>query len=313
VANRKNISVVIPVYNEEAVLPDLTRRLAIAADNADFDFEFVFVSDGSTDNSLGVLLALADKDKRIKIIELSRNFGHQIAISAGIDYVDSDAMILMDADLEDKPEDISKLIDKWRQGFDVVYVVRKCRKASFFKNICFAIFHRLNKYLSEVPLEPTGIFGLMDKKVIREIKQLREKSRYIPGLRSWVGFKQVSLTLERGERYDKKPRVGFGKLFNLALNSYFSFSKKPMRLAASMGFIFSFVSFIATLFIVIFQFLFKFKVSGWASLAAIILFVSSLQFACIGIMGEYISRIFDEAKERPLYIINKIYENKEVV
>lgn len=306
--DRKKVSVVIPVYNEQGILLDLKNRLANAANNKPFDFEFVFINDGSTDNSLEILLGLAEKDKRVKIIDLSRNFGHQIAISAGIDYVDSDAVILMDADLEDKPEDLPKLLDKWQEGYDVVYVIRKSRKVSLIKNICFKIFHLLNKYISEVNLEPAGIFGLMNRQVIQEIKRLKEKNRYIPGLRSWVGFKQTSLTLERGKRYDEKPRVSIGRLFNLALNSYFSFSQKPMRLTASLGFVFSSVSFVAALFIVIFQFVFRFKVSGWASLATIILFVSSMQFACIAIMGEYISRIFDEAKDRPLYIINKIYE-----
>jgi dolichol-phosphate mannosyltransferase len=213
----------------------------------------------------------------------------------------------MDADMEDRPEDLPKLIEKWLEGFDVVYAIRKLRKVSFFKDLLFSAFHSLNKVFSEIPMEPTGIFGLMDKKVVNEIKLLGERNRYIPGLRSWVGFKQTSIALERGKRYDGKSRVRLAKLFNLALNSYFSFSKKPMRLAAFLGFFLSFLSFTAALVIVIFQLVVKFKVSGWASLATILLFVSSMQFVCLGVMGEYVGRIFDEVKERPLYIVKKTY------
>ncbi len=299
----KKISVIIPIYNEAGIIKELIRRLKSVVKNLPFEFEFIFVNDGSKDASLDVLLESGRSDESIRVINLSRNFGHQQAISAGMDYTESDAIILMDADMEDSPEDLPLFISKWQEGFDVVYAIRKSRKVSLLKNLCFRIFHSLNKVFSEVPMEPTGIFGLMDRRVADEIKRLREKNRYIPGLRSWVGFKQIGVVLNRGERYDGSPRVTFPKLVSLAMNSYFAFSKRPMRIAAFLGFFLSFFSFAGLLFVIGFQLLMKFRVSGWASLAALILFISSVQFACIAIMGEYIGRIFDEAKERPLYIV----------
>jgi len=306
----KTISIVIPIYNEEYILRELINKLGSSVRELPFSFELVFINDGSCDNSLNILLDISNEDRRVRIIDLSRNFGHQQAISAGIDHVDSDAVILMDADMEDDPEDLPLLINKWQEGYDVVYAVRKSRKVSVLKNACFHLFHSLNKFFSDVPVENAGIFGIMDRKVINEIKRLKEKSRYIPGLRSWVGFKQTSVVLERGKRYDAKSRVHFSKLINLACNSYFGFSKKPIRLASFFGFLFSFVSFIAALFVVIFQLVFRFRVSGWASLATILLFVSSMQFICIGVMGEYIGRIFDEVKDRPLYVVRGVYGKK---
>jgi dolichol-phosphate mannosyltransferase len=303
----KKISVVIPIYNESKIIKELSDKLKEVAGKSVFEFEWIFVNDGSSDNSLEILINLSKDDTRIKIIDLSRNFGHQQAISAGMDFADADAVILMDADLEDRPEDLPQLISKWQEGFDVVYAIRKSRQVSYFRKICFSAFHFFNKLLSEVPMEPTGIFGLMDRRVVDEIKRLEEKNRYIPGLRSWVGFRQASIILERGKRYDLRPRVTFSKLVSLAMNSYFAFSKRPMRIAAFLGFFLSFVSFAGLLFVIAFQMIMKFKVSGWASLAALILFISSMQFVCIGIMGEYIGRIFDEAKERPLYIVRDTY------
>jgi dolichol-phosphate mannosyltransferase len=305
--NKKKILIVIPVFNEEYILKKLVEKLESVTGNLGFNFEFVFVNDGSTDGSLSVLLDLKKSNEQISIIDLSRNFGHQIALTAGIDHSDADAVILMDADLEDRPEDLAALIAKWQQGFDVVYAVRKNRKVSFLKNICFELFHSLNKLISESPTEASGIFAIMDRRIVEQIKKLREQNRYIPGLRSWVGFKQTSIILERGERYDKKPRVSFFRLVRLALDSYFSFSKKPLRLASLLGISLGLVSLASVIFILIFQLVYKFKVPGWASIMVIFLFISGMQFICLGIIGEYVGRIFDEARNRPLYVVKNIY------
>jgi dolichol-phosphate mannosyltransferase len=305
--NKKIISIIIPIYNEENIIKYLIQRLQSTVDRLDFNFEFIFVNDGSSDNSLELLTDLMKTDKRIKIVDLSRNFGQQMALTAGIDYAKGDAVILMDSDMEDKPEDIAKFLEKWREGYEVVYAIRKERKVSFLKKICFGIFHVLNKMLSEVPMEPAGIFGLINRRAVEKLKNLKEQARFIPGLRSWVGFRQVGIELERGERYDQKPRVNFGKLVILALNSYFSFSKKPLMLASLLGIFLSFLSFSAAILIIIFRFAMKFKVPGWASMVVIILFIASMQFICIGIIGEYIGRIFDEVKRRPLYIVDNLY------
>lgn len=308
--NKKKVSIVIPIFNEEEIIQPLLERLNSVLKDTNYKFDFIFVNDGSTDGSLQILFNLAKQDKKIKIIDLSRNFGQQLALSAGIDYSDSDAVVLMDADMEDNPEDLVKFLNKWEEGYDVVYAIRKKRKTSIFKKVCFNAFYFLNKFLSEVPLAPSGIFGLMDKKVVDKMRILKEHSRFIPGLRSWVGFKQTGIELERGQRYDRKARVSFGSLIVLAFNSYFSFSKKPLLIASALGIFLSFASFFVAILIIIFQLAMKFKVPGWASLVSIILFISGLQFICFGIMGEYIGRIFEETKGRPLYIIKDIYDSE---
>lgn len=309
--NNKIISVVVPIYNEEAILAELLKRLHSVAAETNFEFEFIFVNDASSDNSLKVLLDRARQDQRIKVVDLSRNFGHQLALTAGIDYSRGDAVILMDADMEDDPDDILKFVQKWLEGFDVVYAIRSKRRDSIFRKACFGIFYHLNKLLSDLPMDPAGIFGLMDRKVVEKLKILREHSRFIPGLRSWVGFRQIGIEIERGQRYDRKPRISFSKLVTLAMNSYISFSKKPLIIASFLGFFLSFASFVGGVFIVVFQLVLKFKVSGWASIVAILLFVSGMQFVCLGIIGEYIGRILDETQKRPLYIVNNLYGIKE--
>lgn len=304
---KKFVSIVIPIYNEEKIIKQLYSALESVIKKFDFGFEAIFVNDGSSDNSLAVMKTLLEGEKNIKIIDLSRNFGQQLAVSAGLDYAGGDAVIVMDADMEDNPQDTSKFIEKWLEGYDVVYAIRSKRKVSLIRKFCFAAFHSLNKFLSEVPTEPAGIFCLMDRKVVEKINDMQEKNRFIPGLRSWVGFRQIGIELKRDSRYDSKSRVTFIKLISLAFNSYFSFSKKPLRLASILGIIFSAVSFLGAILIIVFQLIMKFKVPGWASIVAIILLISGMQFICLGIMGEYIGRIFDESKRRPLYIVNDLY------
>lgn len=304
---KKLISVIISVYNEENIVKRLTDALELMASSVFYDFEYIFINDGSCDHSLETLLELAKNNQRIKIIDLSRNFGHQLAITAGIDYAKGDAVVLMDADMEDNPQDILKFLKKWEDGFDVAYAIRAKRRTGLARKICFALFHYLNRLLSGIPVEAAGIFGLMDKKVVEEMKLLKEEGRYIPGLRSWVGFRQIGIELERGGRYDQRPRVHFGKLLTLALNSYFSFSKKPLKLASLLGIFLSFLSFLSAILILLFQLFMKFKVPGWASLVVIVLFIGGVQFICLGIMSEYLGRIFDEVRGRPLYIVRKAY------
>ncbi|MDO9543371.1 MAG: glycosyltransferase family 2 protein [Kiritimatiellia bacterium] len=308
---KKTISVVIPIYNEQDIIARLMGQLKQTTSNLNYDFEFIFVNDGSSDNTLSVLIDLQNQDEHIKIIDLSRNFGQQVAISAGIDYSNQDAVVLMDADLEDCPHDIPKFIEKWEQGYDVVYALRKKRKTSVFRNICFYAFHSLNRLLSDIPIEPSGIFGLMDKRVVERLKAFPERKRYFPGLRNWVGFKQTGVVVDRGARYDAKPRVSFARLVGLALDGYFSFSNKPLKVASLLGIFFSFLTLISAILIVILKFVTNFKVPGWASMIVIILFISSMQFVCIGIIGEYLGRMYDEIKGRPLYIINGLYGLRE--
>ncbi|MBI5181714.1 MAG: glycosyltransferase family 2 protein [Nitrospirae bacterium] len=300
------ISLVIPVFNEEKVLEHLYKIICDLVDKREETFEVIFVNDGSSDRSLNILLNIYKTDSRIKIIDLSRNFGHQSALTAGIDFAAGDAVILMDADLEDTPNTIHDFLEFWKKGYDVVYAIRRNRKVGIIKKIFFKLFHRINAAISEISMpDAAGIFALMDKKVVEMIRQIPEKNRYIPGLRAWVGLNQIGIEVDRSERYDKNPRVSILKLVKLALDSYVSFSKIPLQIASFFGFFFSLISFIAILLVILLELTVGFSVKGWASIIIIILFVAGIQLITIGIIGEYIGRILDETKNRPVYLVKQ--------
>lgn len=304
---QKEISIIIPIYNEEAVLDNLYSRLCKITDPREERFIFLFVNDGSKDNSLDKLLQIRQKDNRVHIIELARNFGQQYALTAGLDDAQGDAVILMDADMEDSPEDILKFLEKWHQGYHVVYSIRKSRRTSFLKNILFSIFHKINAKLSEIPMEATGTFSLMDRAVLERMKGLREHTRYLPGLRTWVGFRQIGVELDRGARYDSSSRVSLGRLYALALDSFISFSGELLSFPFLFGIVLCSVSSLAMIVVVILKILWHSGPWGWASLICTMLILSGLQFAFIGLVGEYVSRILMEVKNRPLYIIKQKY------
>ncbi|MBI5196793.1 MAG: glycosyltransferase family 2 protein [Nitrospirae bacterium] len=304
---RKKVSVVIPVFNEEAVLQTLYDRLAKVAEARHEEFEFIFVNDGSTDGSLNKLIELNSQDKRVCIIDLARNFSHQNALTAGIDEADGDAVILMDADLEDQPEDILKFLDKWNEGYQVVYAVRRSRKVSLLKSLIFKMFHMLNKKISNIDMQIAGIFGLMDHVVVEQMKRISEHNRYIPGLRNWIGFNQTGVEVDRGARYDAKPRMTLYRLYRLAFDSFTSFSDVLLSLPLHLGIILSALSLLSIVIIFIFKVFFDIGPWGWPSLVSIILLLAGLQFFFIGLIGEFISRIFFEVKKRPLYIIKRKY------
>lgn len=301
------ISLVIPVFNEEKVLDVLYKKICNIATKQKEVFEIIFINDGSSDKSLEKLLDMHKLDSRVKIIDLSRNFGHQNALTAGINFATGDAVILMDADLEDPPDVIFDFLEYWQRGYDVVYAIRKKRKVGVIKKIFFTLYHKINTMISEIPmLDATGIFALMDKKVVEMMKIIPEKNRYIPGLRSWVGFKQIGIEVERGERYDKTPRVSILKLIKLAFDSYISFSKIPLKIASFFGIFFSFLSFIGVFIIIFLKLTIGFLIRGWASIIVLILFAAGMQLITIGIIGEYIGRILDETKNRPVYIVKQV-------
>jgi glycosyltransferase involved in cell wall biosynthesis len=298
----KKITIAIPVFNEAAVLEKLHERLAAVADGSNHEFEFLFVNDGSSDDTLVKLTALSGKDQRVRIIDLTRNFGQQPALAAAIDRAQGDAVVLLDADLEDRPEDIAQLITAWEQGNEVVYAERGKRHVGFFKGLLFKLYHGLNAKL-DMDMPSAGSFGLMDRRVIDIIKAMPEHNRYLPGLRSWAGFRQQGVSLDRGERYDNKPRVSFLRLLSLAVNSYVSFTKLPLKLASLVGLAMSLVGFGAIVFIIVYQIWLGFAVSGWASLMVTVIFASGIQLLCLGILGEYIGHILDETKGRPNYLV----------
>jgi polyisoprenyl-phosphate glycosyltransferase len=298
------LSIVVPVFNEEKGLGLLFEKLRAAVAGLSCDIEFIFVNDGSRDGSLYLLGELHQMDPRVKVIDLSRNFGHQNALCAGIDHAGGDAVVLMDADMEDDPGAIPLFVNSWQQGNLVVYARRGERSVPWFRGIFFRLFHWANKMMSSIPVEASGTFCLMDRKVVDHLKALKERNRYIPGLRSWVGFKQAGIDLVRGPRYDKCSRVKFGGLFKLALDSFTAFSTAPLQVSMMLGIVFSLASFVGIGIVVFMKVVVKTAIVGWASTICVILLAAGVQLICLWLQGEYLSRIFTEVKDRPNYIIN---------
>ncbi len=302
--NKKKISIVIPIYNEAEVLAELCAQLAKVAQGHRYEFEFIFVNDGSNDDSIVRLFALSHKDPRIIGVDLSRNYGQHPALTAGIEQASGDAVILMDADFEDNPEHINQLLAAWDEGFDVVYALRGKRKSSLLRQVGSWIFHQINSRLEyEIPM--AGTFSLMDRSVADALRLMPERNRYIPGLRTIVGFKQKGIVLERGARYDQRPRVSVTRLARLAVLSWISFSKLPLKILTFTGLFLCFVSFAATGGIVFYQIVMRFSIPGWASLIVTIAFTSGIQLLSLGILGEYIGQILDEVKARPIYLVRQ--------
>ncbi|MFC1701113.1 glycosyltransferase family 2 protein [Patescibacteria group bacterium] len=306
--NQLKLSVVIPVYNEKEVLPVIFTRVRSVLNLLNLDYEVIFVNDGSNDDSSEILKNFYSTDNRFKMISFSRNFGHQIAVSAGLNFVKGDIVVVMDADLQDPPEVIPDLIEKWKQDYQVVYAIRKRRKENILKKIAYRVYYQLLHRLADIniPLD-TGDFCLMDCKVVNLINSLPERTRFIRGLRSWVGFKQIGVEYERDKRFAGKPKYTIRKLFSLALDGLISFSEAPLKIVIVMGFIISGLSLIYTIYAVlsrIFVDVSK-QIPGWATIVVAVMFLGGVQLIIIGLIGEYITRIFNEVKCRPLYILNE--------
>lgn len=298
-------SIIVPVYNEELVLSHTYERLAKVMNLVSGDYELIFINDGSSDNTDNIIKDLCKKDSRIKLLNFSRNFGHQIAISAGIDFASGDAAIIIDADLQDPPEVIPEMIKKWQEGYEVVHGKRIKRKGeTLFKKITAFLFYRLLKNLTSFDIAvDAGDFRLIDKKVYETIKNMHEKSRYMRGLFSWVGYKQTFVEYVRDERFAGETKYPLRKMVQFALDAVTSFSYKPLRVASYIGFLLSCVSFLY-LIVVIYQRLFtNTTITGWTSVIAVNLFFFGIVLIILGIIGEYIGRIYEESKDRPLYIL----------
>lgn len=307
----RSVSLVIPLYNEEAVLPALYERLVAVLAALDGDEalgcrvrEIVFVNDGSRDGTLDRLRLLAEADPRVVALHLSRNFGHQAAITAGLDAARGDAIILMDGDLQDPPEVIPELLRSWREGNDVVVARRRSRQERGLRGAAFRLFHRLFGLVSDFPIEAdAGIFGLLDRRAANELIRLQERNRFLPGLRSWVGFRQATVWYDRAARAAGEPQQSFGRLLRYAFDAVFSFSYKPLRLSWLFGFVVSTFAFIYGTILVIMRLLSINVVVGFTTPTVAILFLSGIQLITIGILGEYLGRIYDEIKRRPHYIV----------
>ncbi|WP_010272226.1 glycosyltransferase family 2 protein [Paenibacillus senegalensis] len=300
-------SVVVPMFNEEEVISASYDRLKQVMDGVGEEYELVFVNDGSRDRTLAIISEISDRDPRVKIIDFSRNFGHQVAISAGMDYAQGRAIIVIDADLQDPPEMIPEMIRKWKQGDDVIYGKRLKRKGETpFKKITAKLFYRLLRSLTSVDIPvDTGDFRLIDRKVCDVMGTLKEKNRFIRGMVSWVGFRQSSVEYVREERFAGETKYPLKKMIRFALDAITSFSYKPLRIATYIGFFVSLSSFIYLL-IVLYQRLFTdLTEPGWTSIVAINLLFNGIVLLLLGVIGEYIGRIYDESKGRPLYIVRE--------
>ncbi|MCM3271969.1 glycosyltransferase family 2 protein [Paenibacillus elgii] len=302
-------SVIIPVYNEEAVLYETYRRLKQVMSHTSESYELLFVNDGSRDRSGTIIKEISAWDETVKLINFSRNFGHQIAITAGMDYASGEAVIVIDADLQDPPELILEMIAKWQEGYDVVYAKRLERKGeTFFKKQTARLFYRVLRAATDIsiPLD-TGDFRLIDRKVCDEMKRLPEKSRFVRGLVSWVGFRQTAVEYVRDERLAGVTKYSLKKMIKLSMDGLTSFSFKPLKLASYAGGLLS-LSGLLYLAVVLYFKLFDGKaIAGWHLLAILQLFLTGFMLIMFGLLGEYIGRIYDEARDRPLYIVRECY------
>ncbi len=306
---RPTFSIVVPIWNEEAVIPALYDRVVDVMERTGEPWELICVNDGSQDRSLSMLLALRDEDARVKVLDFSRNFGHQLAITAGADFADGDAVIVMDADLQDPPEVVARMIEQWRAGYEVVYAVRTKREGeTWFKLFTASLFYRVLQSITDVniPLD-AGDFRLMDRRVVLAMRHLRERHRFMRGLSSWVGFKQIGIEYERAERFAGETKYPLRKMMRLALNAITSFSYVPLHLATYLGFAFALLSLIGIVLTVILRLSGNFSFQGQATTLVSVLFLGGIQLIFLGIIGEYLGRIYDEVKGRPLYIVSHAY------
>lgn len=301
-----DFSVVLPVYNEEAVLETLFERLALVCDNLPGSAEIIYVNDGSIDGSEGILCKLAQADHRVKVLSLSRNFGHQSAVTAGLDHACGEVVFVMDSDLQDPPELLPRLLEKLREGYDVVYGIRATRKGNPLKVALYKAFYRVLSLLSRSSIPPdAGDFCAMSRRVVEHLRGLRERSRFIRGLRALVGFRQTGVPYDRPSRLAGSSKYGFGDLVRLALNGLLSSTYVPLRTATVAGFLISGLAFLLGAFYIFRRLTTETPVSGFATLVVLILFLHGVQLLLIGVLGEYLARVFEETKGRPVYIVEK--------
>lgn len=298
------VSVVVPVFNEEALLGELHRRVIAAIEATGESFELVLVDDGSRDGSWAGMEELARRDARVVLVKLARNFGHQIAITAGVDAARGQAVVVMDADLQDPPEIIGEMLARWREGYDVVYG-RRTRRAgeSVFKRATAAAFYRLIRRMTAIDIPAdTGDFRLMSRRVVDVLKQFQERNRFVRGMVAWIGFRQTAIDYERPARTAGETKYPFRKMLRFAADAIFSFSFAPLRIATGLGLVVSALSFTYAVYAVLARVFGWDVVQGWASLMVAVTFLGGVQLISLGIIGEYVGRIYDEAKQRPLYV-----------
>ncbi len=306
----KKISLLIPAYNEHQVLTHLYQRLSkLANDNKSYEFEFLFVNDGSKDNTLDIIKGYAAKDERVSYVNLSRNFGKEIAMIAGLDHVTGDATVILDADLQDPPELIPKMIKFWEDGYDDVYAKRRSREGeTWFKKSSSKLYYQILQKTTHIPIQQdTGDFRLLDRRCVEALREIRESQRYTKGMFSWIGFNKKEITYDRDPRAAGETKWNYRKLFNFAIDGLTSFTTAPLRISSIMGILISLFAFIYIVFLVFRTMLYGTDLAGYPSMMAVILFLGGVQLLSLGIIGEYIGRIFNETKNRPLYFVEEYH------
>lgn len=304
---RPTLSLVLPIFNEEEVLPELRVRLAEFLKAIDLDVEIVFVDDGSKDQSLKALREMAAEEPRYRVLSFSRNFGHQVAITAGIDYARGEAVVVMDADLQDPPEVVLEMVAKWREGYDVVYAKRRSRAGeTWFKLVTARWFYRMFAAMIpiEVPLD-TGDFRLMSRRVVVALRELREVHRFVRGMVSWVGFKQTAVLYDRAGRFAGETKYPLKKMLKFAIDGITSFSILPLRLATYAGALIALGAVGVAIWAVVAHYVFQATVPGWTAVTVLVSLLAAVQLLMIGILGEYVGRIYEQVKQRPLYVLRE--------
>ena len=304
----KKISILIPAYNEQEVLRHLYERLnKLAGETPNYAFEFLFVNDGSRDKTLEIIKTYAAKDHRVAYINLSRNFGKETAMIAGLDHADGDATVIIDADLQDPPELIPQMISYWEQGYDDVFAKRNSRNGeSWFKKATSTAFYKILQRSTHIPIQQdTGDFRLLDKRCVLALREFRESQRYTKGMFSWIGYKKKEIGYDRDPRFAGETKWNYFKLINLAIDGITSFTTAPLRISSVLGILVSICAFIYIMYLVVRTIFFGTDLAGYPSMMAVILFLGGVQLLSLGVIGEYIGRIFNESKNRPLYFIEE--------
>lgn len=311
-STKKTISVLIPAYNEAEVLRHLYERLGkIAIDTPKYEFEFLFINDGSRDQTLEIIKKYAKDDKRIAYVNLSRNFGKETAMIAGLDHVTGDATVIIDADLQDPPELIPNMIEYWEEGYDDVYARRNSRQGeTWLKKASSTVFYSVLQKSTRIPIQQdTGDFRLLDRRCVEALKQFRESQRYTKGMFSWIGYKKKEITYDRDPRFAGQTKWNYFKLLDLAIEGIVSFTTAPLRWSSIFGILVSIAAFIYIVYLVTRTIFFGTDLAGYPSMMAVILFLGGVQLLSLGIIGEYIARIFTETKHRPLYFVEEYHKS----
>lgn len=311
---KKVVSYIFPIYNEEGTIPLLYKTISeLITSHSKYNYQLIFVNDGSRDTSLLLLNTIQEKDPRVVVIDLARNFGHQIAVTAGIDQASGDAIIIMDSDMQDPPKVSLELLQKWEEGYDVVYAQRRSRKDTLFKRITADIFYRSLQKLADIDIpRNTGDFRLIDRRVADALRQMPEHNRFLRGMVSWVGFRQIAVPFDRDERHAGETGYPLKKMIKFAADGIFSFSDAPLRLISKTGYTIAGLAFLGILYALYMKlFLPHITLEGWTFMVISVLLIGGIQLIMLGVLGGYIGRIYTESQNRPLYTINKIYRKQE--